>query len=113
MPRVHLVRHVRELVAPAVGDDHDAASLDGLQVVGHLRAEELRCVQRGLADRHGRGVGLHALHDALDGLARKLSLFDFAVRRHTPWTGHCLPVYLFTTRANSKQAPFYKDDWII
>ena len=27
IPRVHLVRHVRELVAPAVGDDHVAAAL--------------------------------------------------------------------------------------
>ena len=36
IPRVHLVRHVRELVVPAVGDDHVAAGLEGLQVVGHL-----------------------------------------------------------------------------
>ena len=42
IPRVHLVRHVRELVAPAVGDDHVAAGLEGLQVVGHLGAEELQ-----------------------------------------------------------------------
>ena len=47
IPRVHLVRHVRELVAPAVGDDHVAAGLEGLQVVGHLGAEELRRAQRG------------------------------------------------------------------
>ena len=65
--RVHLVRHVRELVAPAVGDDHVAAGLEGLQVVGHLGAEELRRVQRGLVDHHGHALGLHALHDALDG----------------------------------------------
>ena len=65
--RVHLVRHVRKLVAPAVGDDHVAAGLEGLQVVGHLGAEELRRVQRGLVDHHGHALGLHALHDALDG----------------------------------------------
>ena len=65
--RVHLVRHVRELVAPAVGHDHVAAGLEGLQVVGHLGAEELRRVQRGLVDHHGHALGLHALHDALDG----------------------------------------------
>ena len=65
--RVHLIRHVRELVAPAVGDDHVAAGLEGLQVVGHLGAEELRRVQRGLVDHHGHALGLHALHDALDG----------------------------------------------
>ena len=67
IPRVHLVGHVRELVAPAVGDDHVAAGLEGLQVVGHLGAEELRRVQRGLVDHHGHALGLHALHDALDG----------------------------------------------
>lgn len=66
IPRVHLVRHVREVVAPAVGDDHVAAGLEGLQVVGHLGAEELRRIQRGLVDHHGHALGLHALHDALD-----------------------------------------------
>ena len=67
IPRIHLVRHVSELVAPAVGDDHVAAGLEGLQVMGHLGAEELRRVQRGLVDHHGHALGLHALHDALDG----------------------------------------------
>ena len=57
---VHLVRHVRELVAPAVGDDHVAAGLEGLQVVRDLGAEELRRVQRGLVDHHGHALGLHA-----------------------------------------------------
>ena len=66
IPRVHLVRHVRELVAPSVGHDHVAAGLEGVQVVGHLGAEELRRVQRGLVDHHGHDLGLHALHDALD-----------------------------------------------
>lgn len=64
---IDLVRHVRELVAPAVGDDHVAAGLEGLQVVRDLGAEELRRVQRGLVDHHGHALGLHALHDALDG----------------------------------------------
>lgn len=64
---VHLVSHVRELVVPAVGHDHVAASLEGLRVVVHLGAEELRRVQRGLVDHHGHALGLHALHDALDG----------------------------------------------
>lgn len=67
IPRVHLVRHVRELVAPAVGDDHVVAGLEGPQVVGHLGAEELRRVQRGLVDHHGHVFGLRALYDALDG----------------------------------------------
>ena len=66
IPRVHLVRHVRELVAPAVGDDHVAAGLKGLQVVGHLGAEVLWRVQRGLVDHHGHALGLHALHDGLN-----------------------------------------------
>lgn len=66
IPCVHLVRHVRELVAPAVGDDHVAARLEGLKVVGHLGAEELRRVKRGLVGHHGHALGLYALHDALD-----------------------------------------------
>ena len=65
--RVHLIRHVRELVAPAVCDDNVAAGLEGLQVVRDLGPEELRRVQRGLVDYHGHALGLHALHDALDG----------------------------------------------
>ena len=32
-----------------------------------LGAEELRRVQLGLLDHHGHALGLHALHDALDG----------------------------------------------
>lgn len=32
-----------------------------------LGPEELRRVQRGLVDHHGHSLGLHALHDALDG----------------------------------------------
>ena len=67
IPRVHLVRHVRELVAPALGDDHVAAGLEGLRVVRDLGTEELRRVQRGLVDHHGHALCLHALHDALDG----------------------------------------------
>ena len=35
--------------------------------MGQLGAEELRRVQRGLVDHHGHALGLHALHDALDG----------------------------------------------
>ena len=35
--------------------------------MGHLGPEELRRVQRGLVDHHGHALGLHALHDALDG----------------------------------------------
>ena len=67
VPRVHLVCHVSEFVAPAVGDDHVAAGLEGLQVVRDLGAEELLRVKRRLVDHHGHALGLHALHDALDG----------------------------------------------
>ena len=35
--------------------------------MGDLGAEELRRVQRWLVDHHGHALGLHALHDALDG----------------------------------------------
>lgn len=66
-PRIDLVLHGCELVAPAVGDDHVATGFEGLQVVGHLGAEELRRVLRGLLDHHGCVLDLHALHDALDG----------------------------------------------
>ena len=69
---VHLVRYVCELVAPAVVHYHVAAGLEGLQVVGHLGAEELRRVQRGLVYHHGHALGLHALHDALDGASAEV-----------------------------------------
>ena len=67
IPRVHLVRHVRELVAPAVCDDNVAAGLEDILVVGHLGVEELRRAQRGLVDHHGHALGLHALHDTFAG----------------------------------------------
>lgn len=35
--------------------------------MGHLGAEELWRVQRGLVDHHGHALGLHALYDARDG----------------------------------------------
>ena len=40
--------------------------------MGHLGAEELRRVQRGLVDHHGHALGLHALHDALDGASAEV-----------------------------------------
>ena len=39
--------------------------------MGHLGAKELRGVQRGLVDHNGHALGLHALHDALDGARTK------------------------------------------
>lgn len=59
IPRVHLVRHVRELVVSVIGGDHVAVGLEGLRVVGHLGAEELRREQRGLVDHRGHTLGLH------------------------------------------------------
>lgn len=67
IPRVYLVRHIGQLLAPAVGDDHVALALERLEVVRDLAAEEVRRVQRGLVDHHGHALGLHALLDALDG----------------------------------------------
>ena len=64
---VYLVRHVSELVSPAVGDDHVAAGLEGFQVVGNLEAEELWRVQRDLRVQAERALRLHALHEALEG----------------------------------------------
>lgn len=46
--------------------------------MGHLGPEELRRVQRGLVDHHGYTLGLHALHDALDGARAE----DVAVGLH-------------------------------
>lgn len=67
IPRVDLIGHVGQIVAPAVGHDHVAAGLEGRQVVRHHAAEELRRVERGLAGHHGDALGLDALRDALDG----------------------------------------------
>ena len=53
IPRVHLARHVDQVVAPAVGDDHIALGLEGRQVVRRLGAEELGRVERGLVHHHG------------------------------------------------------------
>lgn len=44
-----------------------ALGLELVQVVRYLGPEELRRVERGLVDHHGHALGLHALHDALDG----------------------------------------------
>ena len=77
IPRVHLVHHVRELVALEVGSDHVAAGLEGLQVVGHLGAEELLSVQSRLVDNHGHALFLHALHDALDGASAEVVGVEF------------------------------------
>lgn len=88
IPRVHLVRHVRELVAPTVGYDHVAAGLEGLQVMRDLGAEELRRVQRGLVDHHGHALGLHALQDALDGARAEVVGVghDARIKDHTVMT---------------------------
>ena len=37
-----------------------------------LGAEELRRVQRWLVDHHGHALGIHALHDALDGASAEI-----------------------------------------
>lgn len=64
---VHLVSNIRKVVAPAVGHDHAAARLERLEVVRDLGTEEVRRVQRGLVHHNGDALGLHALHDPLDG----------------------------------------------
>ena len=88
--RIHIFRHVRELVAPAVGDDHVAAGLEGLQVVGHLGAEELRRVQRGLVDHHDRHMAFMRFMTPWMELARKLSEVGFIIRRRMPTIGFSL-----------------------
>ena len=66
-PRVHLVCNIGQIVAPTVSRNHIALGLELVQVVRYLGPEELRRVERGLVDHHGHALGLHALHDALDG----------------------------------------------
>ena len=53
--------------------------------MGHFRAEELRGVKRWLVDHHRRALGLHALHDALDGARAEVvevGLYRQAVHAH-------------------------------
>ena len=64
--RMHLVSHVGQIIAPAVGHNHVALGLELGQIVSDLAAEELRRGRCGLVDHHGRALGLGALHDALD-----------------------------------------------
>ena len=66
IPRVDLIGHVGQVVAPAVGDDHVAAGLEGRKVVRHLAAEELGRAQSGLVGHHRDALGLDALRDALN-----------------------------------------------
>ena len=67
IPRVHLVCNIGQIVAPTVSHNHIALGLELVQVVRYLGPEELRRVQRGLVDHHRYALGLHALHDTLDG----------------------------------------------
>ena len=67
IPRVHLVCNIGQIVALTVGYDHIALSLELVQVVRYLRAEEFRRVERRLIHHHGHALGLDAFHNALDG----------------------------------------------
>ena len=67
IPRVHPVCNIGQIVAPTVNHNHIALGLELVQVVRYLGPEELRRVERGLVDHHGHALGLHALHNALDG----------------------------------------------
>lgn len=114
--RIHLVRHIRELVAPAVGDDRVAAGLEGLQVVGHLGAEELWRVLRGLVDHHGHALGLHALHDALDGARAELDgaqLRDALRRRADAGCEQPLTVAVAAVRPTSARLVDHGDQPIV
>ena len=55
-----------------------------------LGAEELRRVQRWLVDHHGHALGIHALHDALDGASAEIfgvGLHRQAVHAHEVLAG--------------------------
>lgn len=67
VPRVHFLGDFCQVITPAVGHDHAAARLERLEVVRDLGAEEVERVQRGLLHHDGDALGLHALHDPLDG----------------------------------------------
>lgn len=72
VPCVHLVRDVGEVVAPAVGHDHAAVRLERLEVVRDPGTEKIGRVQRGLLHHDGDTLGLHALHDPLDGASAEV-----------------------------------------
>lgn len=87
IPRVDLIGHVGQVVAPAVGNDHVAAGLEGRQVARDLAPEELGRVEGGLAGHHGAPLALTRIMMPWMEEARKLSGFDFVIRRYTPTTG--------------------------
>ena len=66
--RIYFLLHVFEAFVEAVGDDGAALGLEGGEVVHHAAAEEGGAVvEGGFVDDDLRALGLHALHDALDG----------------------------------------------
>ena len=66
--RIYFLFHVFEAFVEAVGDDGAALGLEGGEVVHHAAAEEGGAVvEGGFVNYHFRTLGLHALHDALDG----------------------------------------------
>ena len=68
IPCIHFISHIIQATIVAVGDDGIALTLEGVEVVDHLGAKEgLAIFQRGLVDNDIGTLGLHALHDALDG----------------------------------------------
>lgn len=90
--RVHLVGHTGQIVAPAVGHEPVAPGLELGQIMRDLAAEELRRVEHGLVHHHGPPpLALTRFITPWMELARKLSSFDFMVRRYTPMTGFFLP----------------------
>ena len=86
IPRARLIRHVWELVALAVCDYNVTAGLEGILVVDHLGAEELRRVMRGLIGHHGQSLAFMRFITPWMELSRKLSEL-VAVRQHALMTG--------------------------
>ena len=66
--RIYFLLHIFEAFVEAVGNDGAALGLEGGEVVHHAAAEEGGAVvEGGFVDDDFRALGLHALHDALDG----------------------------------------------
>ena len=66
--RIYFLLHIFEAFVEAVGDYGVALCLEGGEVVHHAAAEEGGAVvEGGFVDDDLRTLGLHALHDALDG----------------------------------------------
>lgn len=88
---MRLLLHVGELTEPAVDDDDVTARLEGVEVVGHLAAEEVRGVELGPQTSTGTPLAFARFMMPCTELAGKLPEPVFMVRRYTPTMGASTP----------------------